>query len=148
MNGRSLVSLPALLLLATTLLAPQDEIHFQPREDLVLTKTFSMTTERESYMSSERSDSTSTSSSERSLVVTDAERALIGAAADLIADRDRAREYHFKRFFDMDNPEDVHQFHICINTSEIDFEYATGMVIRAAEGLASGPLRTGVTSGV
>ena len=71
-----------------------------------------------------------------------------GVAADLIADRDRAREYHFKRFFDLDNPEDVHQFHVCINTSDIDFEYATGMVIRAAEGLASGKLRTGVTSGV
>ncbi len=72
MNGRSLVSLPlALPLLATTLPAPLDEIHFQPREALVLTKIFSMTTERERSTSSERSDSTSTSSSERSLVVTD-----------------------------------------------------------------------------
>jgi cytidylate kinase len=70
-----------------------------------------------------------------------------GEAVDLIADRDRAREYHFKRFFDLDNPEDVHQFHVCINTSEIDLEYAAGMVIRAAEGLASGQLLTGVTSG-
>lgn len=69
-------------------------------------------------------------------------------AADLIANRDRARKYHFKRFFCLDNPEDVHQFHVCINTSEIDFEYATGLVIRAAEGLATGQLRTGVTSGV
>jgi len=69
-------------------------------------------------------------------------------AAGLIADRDRARKYHFKRFFCLDNPEDVHQFHVCINTSEIDFEYATGLVIRAAEGLATGQLRTGVTSGV
>ncbi len=69
-------------------------------------------------------------------------------AAHLIADRDRAREYHFKRFFELDNPEDVHQFHICINTSEIDFEYAAGMVIRAAEGLATDQLRAGVTRGV
>ena len=72
MKSRRLVFLPlALPLLATTLPAHLDAIQFQPREGLVLTKTFSMTTEVESSMSSERSSSTSTSSSERSLVVTD-----------------------------------------------------------------------------
>lgn len=72
MKSRSLVFLPlALPLLAATLPAHLDTIQFQPREGLVLTKTFSMTTEVESSMSSERSSSTSTSSSERSLVVTD-----------------------------------------------------------------------------
>ena len=69
-------------------------------------------------------------------------------AADIIAGRDRAKEYHFKRFFDLDNPEDVRQFHLCINTSVVGFEYAAGLVVRAAEGLAPGQLRTGVPSGV
>jgi cytidylate kinase len=67
-------------------------------------------------------------------------------AADVITDRDLAREYHFKRFFGMDNPEDVRQFHICINTSVIGLEYAAGLVVRAAEGLTSGQLEPGVAS--
>jgi cytidylate kinase len=67
-------------------------------------------------------------------------------AADVITDRDRAREYHFKRFFGMDNPEDVRQFHISINTSVIGLEYAAGLVVRAAEGLTSGQLQPGVSS--
>ena len=64
-------------------------------------------------------------------------------AIAVITDRDRAREYHFKRFFQLDNPEDVRQFHFYINTSAVGLEYAAGMVIRAAEGLASGDLRAG-----
>ncbi len=72
MKSRSLVFLPlAFPLLATTLPAHLDAIQFQPHEGLVLTKTFSMTTEVENSMSSERRSSTSTRSSERSLVVTD-----------------------------------------------------------------------------
>ena len=64
-------------------------------------------------------------------------------AVAVIADRDRAREYHFRRFFGLDNPEDVRQFDLCINTSSVGLRYAADMVVGAARGLASGELRTG-----
>lgn len=69
-------------------------------------------------------------------------------AVALITGRDGAREYHFKRFFGLDNPEDVRQFHICLNTSAVGLEYAAGLVIRASEGLTSGQLGAGVASAV
>lgn len=72
MNGHSLVSLPlALPLFAMTLPAPLDEIQFQPREGLVLTKTFIKTAEAQISTSSDDRASTHTISSERRLVVTD-----------------------------------------------------------------------------
>ncbi|MCP3914894.1 MAG: DUF2457 domain-containing protein [bacterium] len=64
---------PLLLVLTLPLLvAPRDEIRFQPTEGLELTKTFERKTQRENTSTSERGgDSTQSSSAEYVLVVTD-----------------------------------------------------------------------------
>ena len=59
-------------------------------------------------------------------------------ARKIIADRDRARAYYFKRLFGIDNSEDTHLYHISINTSEMSFEYATEMVVAAAKAVTAG----------
>lgn len=59
-------------------------------------------------------------------------------AKKIITDRDRARAYYFKRFFGADNSEDTHLYHMSINTSEVSFEYATEMVVAAAQAVAEG----------
>jgi cytidylate kinase len=59
-------------------------------------------------------------------------------AKTIIAHRDRARAYYFKRFFGVDNSEDTHLYHMSINTSEVSSEYATEMVVAAAQAVAAG----------
>jgi cytidylate kinase len=59
-------------------------------------------------------------------------------AKKIIAHRDRARAYYFKRFFGVDNSEDTHLYHMSINTSEVSSEYATEMVVAAAQAVAAG----------
>ena len=61
----------AVPMLAARPMAPADELAFLPKEGLVVTKSFSMTSETEQTTYSERGDTTSSSTAEYTLVVTD-----------------------------------------------------------------------------
>ena len=69
-------------------------------------------------------------------------------ATKTIAARDQARAFYFKRFFEIDDPENVTHFHLAINTSAISLEYATEVVIEASNALEAGSLakQQGVTA--
>lgn len=56
-------------------------------------------------------------------------------AAITIAARDSARNAYFKTHFDADAPDDPEQYHLTINTSEIDLQYAAELVIEAVSAL-------------
>lgn len=62
-------------------------------------------------------------------------------AEQLVAARDRAREYYFKRFFNISNTVDAELFHLVINISYVGLEYATNLVVQAAADLEKGTLR-------
>ena len=68
----------AVPMLAVRPMAPVDEFGFLPKEGLVVTKSFSMTSETEQTTYSERGDTTNSSTAEYTLVVTDT----IAAAED------------------------------------------------------------------
>ena len=57
-------------------------------------------------------------------------------AEEVVADRDQAREHYFRRFFGIDDPDDPHLYHIVINTSVMDLEYASDAVADAARALS------------
>ena len=57
-------------------------------------------------------------------------------AEEVVADRDQAREHYFRRFFGIDDPDDPHLYHIVINTSVMDLEYASDVVADAARALS------------
>ena len=46
--------------------------------------------------------------------------------------RDAARTSYFKRFFDIDDPDDPNNYHFSINTSEVDFGHASDIIVNAA----------------
>ena len=56
-------------------------------------------------------------------------------AEKVVADRDEAREHYFRRFFGIDDPDDPHLYHIVINTSVMNLEYASDVVADAARAL-------------
>ena len=55
--------------------------------------------------------------------------------------RDQARAYYYKRYFDIDDPDDPKLYHFVLNTSELGIEYATSIVIEAAQALGAGHMR-------
>ena len=57
-------------------------------------------------------------------------------AEKVVADRDQAREHYFSRFFGIDDPDDPHLYHIVINTSVMNLEYASEVVADAARALS------------
>ena len=61
-------------------------------------------------------------------------------AAELILNRDRARAYYFKRFFDIDNPDEPDVYHFVINTTEVILERATELIMQASKDLDEGRL--------
>ncbi len=63
----------------------------------------------------------------------DAERTIIA--------RDQARAYYYKRYFDIDDPDDPKLYHLVLNTSALGIEYATTIVIEAAQALKKGDIR-------
>lgn len=67
-------------------------------------------------------------------------------AEKVITARDHAREDYFKRFFGIDHPDDPVLFHLVINTSDMDIEYAANVVIRATEALEGGQLEPNVAA--
>lgn len=61
-------------------------------------------------------------------------------AASVIVERDNARGYYFKKFFDIDTPDDPSLFHIVLNTSDISQEYAVEVIVGACKALQEGRL--------
>ncbi len=54
--------------------------------------------------------------------------------------RDEARLQYFQRFFGIDDPDGADHFHLVINTSEMNLDAATDIIIRSSEELELGRL--------
>jgi len=61
-------------------------------------------------------------------------------AEKTLMDRDLARAYYFKRYFDIDDPDKPDLYHMVINTSDIEMDYAVDMVADACAALENGTL--------
>ena len=61
-------------------------------------------------------------------------------ASQIVTARDEARALYFQRFFDIDDPDSPELYHIVINASAVDMEYAADIVIGASEALSGGRL--------
>lgn len=61
-------------------------------------------------------------------------------ALKTIRARDEARAYYFKRFFEIDNPDDPELYHFVINTSEVSEEYAVNLITQASQAMQDGSL--------
>ena len=61
-------------------------------------------------------------------------------AIKTLLDRDKARAGYFKRFFDVDAPDDPELYHLVINTSDVSMEAAADLVVRASTALEEGTL--------
>lgn len=59
-------------------------------------------------------------------------------AEDTISARDEARRLNFRRFFGIDDPDDPKLYHLVINTSDIDLNYATQLVVGVSKALEKG----------
>jgi cytidylate kinase len=62
-------------------------------------------------------------------------------AEQTLTDRDLARAYYFKRYFDINDPDDPELYHLVINTSDIDMDYAVDLVTDACAALEKGTLQ-------
>lgn len=60
--------------------------------------------------------------------------------------RDKARAYYFKRFFNIDNPDHPDLYHLVINTSKVDEDYAANLIVDAWKALDDGQLKPKVGS--
>ena len=69
-------------------------------------------------------------------------------ARSTIEARDRARAHYFSQFFGLDSPDAPELYHLVINTSDVDLDYATDLVIEADNALQDGSLhpRVGTTA--
>ena len=63
-----------------------------------------------------------------------------GQAEKTLVDRDLARGYYFKRYFDIDDPDNPDLYHMVINTSDIELDYAVDMVADACAALEKGTM--------
>ena len=61
-------------------------------------------------------------------------------AAKTVDARDRARADYYKRYFGIDDPEDPELYHLVLNTSDMDLEYSTEVVVQARVALDEGRL--------
>ena len=61
--------------------------------------------------------------------------------------RDQARAHYFNQFFLLDNPDAAELFHLVVNTSDMDLDYATDLIIDSDKALQDGRLipRAGTT---
>ncbi len=76
--------------------------------------------------------------------IAERERVDLEEAEKVVAARDKAREYNFRRFFGIEYPDDPHLYQLVINSSDISLEYAAQMVIDAAQAIENGTLLTKV----
>ena len=68
------------------------------------------------------------------------------AASATVAARDKARAYHFSRFFGIDEPDNPELYHMVVNTSDMSLETAAGLIVDAAKALEEGRLARTVAS--
>ncbi len=68
------------------------------------------------------------------------ERMSRSEAEAAIRTRDEARLQYFRRFFDIGDPDSADHYHLVINTSEMNLDAATDIIIQAAEELKQGRL--------
>ena len=61
-------------------------------------------------------------------------------AGKIVAARDRARTDYFKRYFGLNNPDDPELYHLVLNTSDMDHEYACEVIVQARRALDEGRL--------
>ena len=61
-------------------------------------------------------------------------------AEKVVNARDEARAYYFKRYFGIDDPNADELYHLTINTSDVDLDYATELVVHAYHALEQGKL--------
>ena len=61
-------------------------------------------------------------------------------AEKVVSGRDDARAHYFKRYFGLDHPDALETDHLVINTSAVDMEYATNLIVDAYKALAEGRL--------
>ena len=61
-------------------------------------------------------------------------------ARQIVAARDEARALYFQRFFGIDDPDSAELYHMVINASAVDMDYAAGVVTAASEALSDGRL--------
>lgn len=61
-------------------------------------------------------------------------------AEKTITARDEARAYYYKRYFDLEDPDAPDLYHMVLNTSEMDIDYATDLIVDAAHALEEGRL--------
>lgn len=62
------------------------------------------------------------------------------SATSRMRERDQARNHYFKKFFDMDEPDNPELFHFTVNSSEIKTDQAVDMIVRSLNDLAEGRL--------
>ncbi len=63
-------------------------------------------------------------------------------AEQTIIARDQARAYYYKRYFNIDDPDDPKLYHFILNTSALGIDYATTIVIEAVHALEAGRVRS------
>jgi len=61
-------------------------------------------------------------------------------AEKVVIARDEARTYYFQRYFGIDNPNAAELYHLTINTSDVDPEYATELIVHAYRAMEQGKL--------
>lgn len=61
-------------------------------------------------------------------------------AEKTIVARDKARAYHFKRFFGIDQPDAPELYHLVINFSDVSPDYAAEVVVQACAAIEEGRL--------
>ena len=59
---------------------------------------------------------------------------------EVIRERDKARGFFFKKFFNLDYPDDPLLFHFVINTSDMDQDYAVNLIVEACKAQQDGRL--------
>ncbi|MQG00624.1 MAG: cytidylate kinase-like family protein, partial [SAR202 cluster bacterium] len=61
-------------------------------------------------------------------------------ALSLIENRDQARAYYFRKFFELEDPDRPDLYHLTLNTSEVNLEYAAELIIEALGALEEGKI--------
>jgi len=83
---------------------------------------------------------------DRVRVIMDRERLTEEKAQSTIEARDLARTHFFSQFFGLDAPDAPELYHLVINTSDVDSDYAADLVIEADNALQDGTLRPRVST--
>jgi cytidylate kinase len=83
---------------------------------------------------------------DRVRVIMTRERLTEEQAQTTIEARDQARAHYFSRFFGLDVPDAPELYHLVVNTSDVDLDYAADLIIEADKALHDGSLRPRVST--